>query len=362
MIPEFSLIVPTYNEYDNIPVLLERIKKALQGVAWEVVFVDDNSVDGTSDLVRTLAQKDSRIRLLQRVGRRGLSSACIEGILSVSAPWVGVMDADLQHDESILPKMLETLKSEPLDIVIGSRYVEGGGLGEWKQGRAWMSQIATWMGQQIVRAKIKDPMSGFFMMRRESFEELMPRLSGRGFKILLDILSASQNLRFREIPYHFGQRHAGDSKLDTLVIWEYFLLLAEKSIGRYIPVDFLMFVCVGAFGAILHLICLAIFFQQFQFTFIHSQIIATLTAMTLNFSLNNVFTYRQQRLKHKKFIRGLLSFYLVCAIGALTNIQISNYLYEFSFPWWAAGTLGASIGAIWNYTVTSNITWRKTRS
>ena len=189
--PELSIIVPTFNEHDNIPELLRRVRPVLPDVAWEVVFVDDDSPDGTADLVRTLAAEDSRVRCLQRIGRRGLSSACVEGMLSTSAPYLAVIDADLQHDERLLPRMLEALKVGDTDIVIGSRYAAGGDIGEWSERRARLSRLATRISRALVPAQLTDPMSGFFMMRREVFTDAQRRLSSLGFKILTDLFASS---------------------------------------------------------------------------------------------------------------------------------------------------------------------------
>lgn len=219
---QFSIVVPTYNERDNIAELCERVGDALQGVPWEIIFVDDNSPDGTSDVIRDLARSDRRVRCLQRVGRRGLSSACIEGIMGSAAPYVAVIDADMQHDETILPKMLEALKSKEVDVVVGSRYMEGGSTGEWGYWRVRASRLATWLSHKATKVKLSDPMSGFFAVRRDRFSELVENLSATGFKILLDIfVSAPSSLQFVEIPYEFRERQHGESKLDARVAWEY---------------------------------------------------------------------------------------------------------------------------------------------
>ena len=174
---ELTVVVPTRNERGNIQPLLERLEQALQGVNWEVVFVDDDSPDQTADVVRSIARTNSRVRCLQRIGRRGLSSACIEGVLSSAAPYVAVIDADLQHDEKLLPRMLETIKADDLDVVVGSRHVEGGSLGDWAASRQKISSFATGLARVVLRSDLSDPMSGFFMMRRTAFDQTVRRLS-----------------------------------------------------------------------------------------------------------------------------------------------------------------------------------------
>ncbi len=232
---ELSIIIPTYNEKDNIRPLLGQIDAALRGIGWEAIFVDDDSPDGTSGLIREISQSDPRVRCLQRIGRRGLSSASIEGMLSSSAPYLAVMDADLQHDATILGKMLETLKTGTFDLVVGSRYVEGGTLGSWSSNRALMSRFATWTSRLVIKADLKDPMSGYFMLKRPFFDQVVRRLSGRGFKILVDIFaSCPREVQFKELPIQFGQRLSGESKLNQAVLYEYVLLVIDKLTAKFL--------------------------------------------------------------------------------------------------------------------------------
>jgi len=234
--PELSIIVPTFNERENVVELIDRLSQCLEHRSWEIVFVDDDSPDGTADLVRQIAVDDCRVRCLQRIGRRGLSSACIEGMLATSAPYLAVIDADLQHDERLLPKMLDTLKQGEADIVVGSRYAPGGDIGEWDAGRARISRLATRLCRGLVPEDLADPMSGFFMMHRSVFLEAVRGLSGIGFKILMDLFaSLPRPLRFKELPYRFKRRHAGESKLDSAVAWDYAMLLLDKRVGHFIP-------------------------------------------------------------------------------------------------------------------------------
>ncbi len=355
---ELSIIIPTFNERENVSVLLERIEDVLRDIKWEVIFVDDDSPDKTAEHVRSIGKKDPRIRCVQRIGRRGLSSACIEGMLASNAQYLAVMDADLQHDESLLPEMYNTLKMENLDIVVGSRYVEGGGTGEWSTIRKLISRMATWMGVFITKTELKDSMSGFFMLNRTFFEKTVHHLTGQGFKILLDLFASSpEKVRFKELPFIFKKRHAGESKLDTLVVWEYLLLLADKFIGRFIPVRFVLFVIVGFLGAFVHIAVLWVSMNFLHLEFLTSQVYATVIAMTMNFILDNFFTYHDRQLKGWTFVKGLLSFYIACSIGAVANIQVAIFLFNQGVYWWLAGLLGAIIGAVWNYTITATFTW-----
>lgn len=360
MSPELTIVVPTYNERENVRSLVDRLDRALQSVSWEVIFVDDDSIDGTAAMVRQIASKDSRVRCLQRIGRRGLSSACIEGMLATSAPYLAVMDGDLQHDEELLPKMLSLLQKDDLDVVIGSRYMRGGSIGAWEKSRLRMSRIATTLGKIILKAQLTDPMSGFFMLRRSFFEKTVHRMTGKGFKVLLDLFaSAPSKVRFEELPYHFRERHAGTSKLDTMAVAEYLVLLADKTIGRFIPLRFLMFVAMGSIGALAHLTVLGLFYLLWGRTFLISQTCATLIAMTVNFILNNLFTFRDKRLHGYRFLIGIFTFYIACGLGVFLNLLIATFLFDHNVPWWLAGLLGATVGGVWNYSITSTFTWTK---
>jgi dolichol-phosphate mannosyltransferase len=360
--PELAVVIPTYKEAGNVAELVRRVGTALDGIVWELIFVDDDSPDGTAERVRELARQDARVRVLQRIGRRGLSSACIEGMLATSAPVVAVMDGDLQHDESLLPRMLQTLETEDLEIVVGSRYVDGGALGDWNVRRRAMSRLATRIGQLLIRADLKDPMSGFFIVRTDVLRACAPRLSGVGFKILLDIFSATERpLRFRELPFTFRQRQAGASKLDHTVLWEYLLMLIQKLVGPLIPLRFIAFSIIGGLGVFVHMAVLwPILRLAGDDAFVFGQSAAALVAMTSNFFLNNVITYRDMRLRGRQLLWGWLSFVAACSVGALANVGIASYLFVSGSSGWLLSALaGILVGAVWNYAVTAVYTWRR---
>lgn len=357
--PVLSIIVPTFNERDNIPRLVAALDACLVGVEWELIVVDDDSPDQTAAVVRAQACANHRVRCLHRIGRRGLSSACIEGMLSSSAPVVAVMDGDLQHDERLLPDMLKALLQGGYDIVIGSRYMAGGGIGEWDGMRALTSRWATRLSRPLVPAGLTDPMSGFFAMRREVFDRLVRRTSGLGFKLLLDVLASSpQPLRFLELPYEFRLRQAGESKLDSQVAWDYVMLLLDKSIGRFVPVRLVTFCLVGGSGVLIHFSVLWVLYRWLAMPFAWGQGVATVLAMTSNFILNNVITYRDQRLRGWQWLRGWLSFVLVCSLGAVGNVGVASYLFTQQFHWGLSALAGILVGTVWNYAVTSSYTWK----
>jgi dolichol-phosphate mannosyltransferase len=357
--PDFAVIVPTLNERQNVDDLVRRLAAALDGIRWEVIFVDDDSPDGTANCARTLAQADRRIRVIQRIGRRGLASATVEGMLASSAPYLAVMDGDMQHDERLLPRMLSALRSGDFDVVVGSRYVEGGSDEGASAERRKLSGVATRLARWVLASDLKDPMSGFFVIGQETVARVARNLSGIGYKILLDILaSAPRPLRVLELPYTFRPRRAGESKLDNVVAWEYLMMLLDKKAGRYIPVRFLLFALVGATGVAVHMVVLWTLYRPMGVDFGVGQAVATLVAMTTNFLLNNAFTYRDRRLKKGKLVRGWLSFVAACSVGAVANVGIATYLYAGTrAEWFWAALAGTMVGAVWNYAVTWVYTW-----
>lgn len=357
--PDLCVVVPTFNERGNIVPLVQELTKVLGDIPWELIVVDDDSSDGTARAVRELGMRRSRVRCLQRIGRRGLSTACIEGMLASSAPYLAVMDGDLQHDPKILPIMLELLKTTDCDIAVGSRYVEGGSTTNWDRNRLLISRIATRLGHHLVPPDLSDPMSGFFMLRRQFFEEVVHKLSGLGFKILLDIFaSAHRAVSFREVPFVFRTRQTGLSKLDSQVAWEYLMLLADKLVGRFVPVRFLAFASVGATGILLHLTIVAFLFRVGGTTsFVHAQEIGTVLSMVWNYTLNNLLTYRDRRRHGISWIIGLTSFLAVCSVGALANVGVASYLFNRQSQWIVAAVGGVLVGAVWNFAVSSAYTW-----
>lgn len=356
---QLAVIIPTFNEAANVVPLLDKLSIALAAYHWEAIFVDDNSPDGTADLVREIGQKDIRVRVVHRIGRRGLSSAVIEGMLATSAPILAVVDGDLQHDEMALPKMVAAIESDQADIAIGTRYAKGGSVGEWNKLRHRASQGATWLGQKLLRVPLSDPMSGFMAIRRETLMAALPRLSGVGFKILLDIVASLPTPpRITEVPYVFRSRLNGESKADSMIALEYISLLIDKTIGRFIPTRLVSFLAVGGLGVAVHLAVLGTALALGA-TFLNGQFAAVATAIAFNFYLNNRFTYRDRRLKGWKMLTGLLSFYLVSAVGAVANIGIGNWVHQMDSQWWLAGMAGVVVGAVWNFAASSFVTWRK---
>lgn len=357
--PELTVVVPSFNERDNVPELARRLDTVLAGIAWEMIVVDDDSPDGTSVVVKDLARRDPRIRCIRRVGRRGLAGACIEGMLASSAPVVAVMDADLQHDETILPAMLDHIRAGR-ELVVASRNIEGGskteGLSPVRQA---VSDLGRRLSEMILKAPLTDPMSGFFMLRRDLVEEVAPKLATSGFKILADIVaSVPRRPDFAEVPFVFRERVHGESKLDAKVALDYLGFVLNKLSGGLIPLRFIFFALVGTSGLVVHMAVLyGLLGLGMHFSW--AQTVATLVAMTSNFVINNEFTYRDARLKGGGFWTGLVLFYAVCSIGAFGNVGVASWLYAGHASWWIAGLAGAIMGAVFNYAASSTLVWRR---
>lgn len=360
--PDLAVVVPTFNEQANIEPFLKAVNSALAGIDFEVIFVDDDSPDGTADLVRSIGQFNTRVRVLQRINRRGLASATVEGMMATSAPYVAVMDGDLQHDERILPQMYNRLKNDSLDVVIGSRNVEGGGMGEFASHRVALSNAGRALSRMVCRTPLSDPMSGFFMVSRSFLDETVRSLSGRGFKILLDLVASSRRpVRFAEIPFTFRQRLHGQSKLDILVGLEYLELLLDKTIGDWVPVTYLLFAAVGSIGVILHLLFVALLIHFADLSFSKAQIASSSVVIAVNYFLNNYFTFRASRLRGSKLIYGLVLFYLASCVGLLINVGASRMLRDDGLRWWVASAVGLIVGSVWNYWVSSLFVWQMNR-
>jgi dolichol-phosphate mannosyltransferase len=361
IVPDVAVIVPVLNEADNVVPFVSELESCLNGNSWEIIFVDDDSQDGTPLVIENVAKVRPNIRVIRRFGRQGLSSACLEGMCSSMAPYLVVMDGDLQHDPKILPQMLHALKSGAFNLAIGSRYIPGGGVGSWNATRQSYNRLATRISQILMRGrKVADPMSGFFMIERQLFLQTVDKVSGKGFKILLDIfVSTAGEVRWIEVPYTFRNRHAGQSKLDFSIMMEFAVLLLDKTIGKIIPYRFVLFVCMGCGGAVLHLSVLGILLLGVRLGFTISQTVASVLAMCLNFSLNNAFTHRDRKLSGIRFSNGLLKFIGICSVGAFANLQVAGYLYHAHVPWWLSGLLGALIGAVWNYAVSYTLVWKR---
>ena len=367
---ELAIVLPTLNEKDNLAPLIARLDAALAGIAWEAIFVDDNSPDGTADAARALSRSDRRVRVIQRIGRRGLASAAIEGMLATAAPVVAVMDADHQHDPALLPGMLDAVAGGQCDVAVASRFADGASTEDWgRPDRVRASTIANAIARKVTGVDLSDPMSGYFMLRAETLRAAAPSLSGVGFKILLDILAtANATLRVKEFPLSFAARAAGESKLDRTVVFEFLVGLYDKWLGRIIPTRFALFGTIGAVGVVVHMAVLAVFLSlaggtlhgQLVSAFEVGQTLAAMVAMTFNFFLNNALTYADKRLHGAgAMAKGWIKFGLTCSVGLLANVGVAAMLVRFGFHAYPAALAGIAIGSVWNFALSSKFVWGK---
>jgi dolichol-phosphate mannosyltransferase len=354
---ELGVVIPTFKEAPNVRPLLAKLEAALAGVVWQAIFVDDDSPDGTAAAVKAVAAVDPRVICLHRIGRRGLAGAVIEGAMASAAPFVAVIDGDLQHDETLLPQMLQALQQGRADLVVGSRYLgmgdsDASALGERREAG---SRLANWLGRRVLHAEMTDPMSGFFMVRRELIEAAAPKLSTSGFKVLFDLMaSRDAPPRILELPYQFRSRLAGESKLDKGVVLQYLSLLVAKFSRDLISPRFLMFALVGASGVVVDLLILR---ALLPVGFAYAQLTAALGAMTSNYLINNAITYRDRRKTGLALLSGYFKFVLLCSVPLAANVAVATMVYERGPAWWVAGVAGAVVAAVWNYITTSRAVW-----
>ncbi|WP_199698713.1 glycosyltransferase family 2 protein [Aurantiacibacter zhengii] len=361
---ELAVVLPTLNERGNIAPMVERLEKALGPSGWEAVFVDDNSHDGTAEEARRIGQTDPRIRVIQRIGRRGLASAAIEGMCATAAPFVAVMDADHQHDPALLSDMLQAVKSGDYDLAYASRFAVGGNAdGLSSKGRETGSRVANALARKLTGTELTDAMSGFFLLRTEQLRQQAPKLSGIGFKIMLDILATAQpRLKVKEFPLKFAERLSGESKLDNGVVVDFVAGLIDRYLGRWIPVRFALFGMVGGLGVFVHMAVLAVLYWPEEIGFGWAQAIATMVAMTFNFWLNNLLTYRDKKLGGANdMFWGWLKFCGACAVGAFANVAVATVLNDQGLVWWAAALVGVAIASVWNYALSSKFVWGRFR-
>ena len=357
---ELAVIVPTFNERDNVVPIINALQRALADINFEIIFVDDDSPDGTADVVRQASQTASNVRVLQRINRRGLASAVIEGMMASAAPYLAVIDGDMQHDETVLPAMLAKIKAERLDVVIGSRNKAGGSMGSFSAQRVKLSNLGRRISAMVAHADVSDPMSGFFLVSRGYLEEVVRSLSSTGFKVLLDLLASSQRpARFGEVGYTFRNRTHGESKLTAAVCFEYLELVIDKLIGDWVPVRYAFFGLVGAVGVLAQLVLVGCFL--YNLPFVTAQLAGGVIVMVLNYFLNNLLTFRASRLRGWAWMGGLIVFLIACSVGLFCNVKVAEDLHRLGLPWVIASGAGIFAGSIWNYGVSSMLVWRVNR-
>ena len=361
---KLTVVIPTFNEVENIPMILKKIENTLKNVTFEIIFVDDNSNDGSIEKIRELELEKRNISLLHRIGRRGLSGACIEGMLAAKSGLVAIIDCDLQHDDTKLIDMLEKFDNQKnLDLVIGSRHND---TGKSKDGfntiRKLGSDFAIFLTKKLLRIQTTDPMSGFFMVKKKSLLQIINKLQPNGFKILADIIACSnrnpKKWEITEVGYEFKKRTSGQSKMSLIVILEFLGLILSHLSRGLLSIRFILFGMVGLSGVFVQLfttfLCLNLSIQPYVIA--HS--IGVFMAMTSNYYFNNLLTYKDRSLAGSSFFKGLLSFYLICSAGALANIAIAKLFFDYTEIWVLSSLMGAILGAVWNFIFSSIFTWK----
>ncbi|MGA2725741.1 MAG: glycosyltransferase family 2 protein [Bryobacteraceae bacterium] len=360
--PELAVVIPTFNEFQNVQPTVDAVFSALKGIDFELIFVDDDSPDGTARQVLELSRTDSRVRLVHRINRRGLSSAVVEGMMASNAPYLAVMDGDLQHDETLLPDMLRRLQTSDVDLVVGTRHREGGSMGESAWARVALSQLGRRLSALVCHAEVSDPMSGFFALRRDYLDEVVRNLSCVGFKILVDLLASSKRpVRVQEVGYTFRNRLHGHSKLDLVVGLEYLELLLHKLVGDWIPVRYALFGMIGAVGVVAQLVLIGFLLYFGRLTFDTAQVTSSLLVIGLNYAGNNQITFRDRRLRGWRWLYGLALFALACSLGLYLNLRVASGLSEIGVRWILASLAGILIASVWNYSIGAILVWRINR-
>src|ERR1700737_3056300 len=312
---KLSVISPTLNEAENVPRLVQQLEQALGGIDFEILIVDDDSADLTWSIAKKISSTNPRVRAIRRMRNPGLSVAVIDGFSAATGDVVACIDADLQHDASILPKMLsELLKGA--DVVVGSRHVDGGSTGQWNLSRRLQTWIAPKMAQFLLGFKLKDPMSGYFLFWGKNFAQVKEQLDAKGFKILLEILARLQGLKIKEVPYTFLPRTHGQSKLSSKVILLYVQQLwGLCSTSRHFSVRFLKSAVVGGIGVFINLAVMALLLRLTKVKVCSASPIASLIANVNNYIMIKVQTYADRSHKEFRRLEGYLSYLLVSAAG-----------------------------------------------
>jgi dolichol-phosphate mannosyltransferase len=351
-----------FNEARNVTAIVKSLHEVLTGVDWEVVFVDDDSPDGTAEVVRALALSDDKVRLILRVGDRGLSKSCIQGLLSGRAEILCVMDGDGQHGAEVIPDLVAPLRSGVADIVSAARQLDCMASSALSPLRKRLSLAGNYICRLLLHRDVTDPLTGFFALNRHALLSVVRKLDDSGFKILLTILAADRTLRHREVPFTFGERLHGESKLDSFTFWQFFTYLLSRLVGGLIPARAISFVLVGLFGLFVHFSILypALWLGA---TFSEAQLSAALVAITSNYLLNNWLTFRDRRLAGRDLALGYLWFLTISVVGLAANVAIATLAFEKLHGMAAISAMaGIAIDTVWKFVVSSRLVWPWPRS
>ena len=356
-----TVVLPAYNERENVDVLVAALHQAdIHGQIKRIIYVDDDSPDLTSEHIKS-SQYPIDVLCIHRIGRQGLSSAVVEGILLADTQYVAVMDADGQHTPHDLMEMLKLAMAEGNQLVIGSRFKNQATVETHVGLRSLLSKVGNRLANHVLRRQLSDPLTGFFLIERSLFAEVSHQVRGSGFKILVDVIYnlRDKDIKIAETQIQFQQRLHGESKLDSGVMIEFVDQMIGLFIGKIYPEKFIGFLMVGVFGMCIHftILYLTLFILALSFTI--AQTLATLVAMMANFALNNLLTFRRNRLKGFEWFKGLIYFVLVCSLGAVANVGVSGYIFKLDNMWWLSGLAGIIVGTAFNFTLSKYFVWKK---
>lgn len=360
-VPKVSVVICTLDEHEAIGGVLDDVIADLAGVRHEIIVVDDSLDDATAQVVLGRARRHPAVRLIRRNGAGGLASAAIAGWDAARGETLAIMDGDGQHDPRLIRRMLERMAQAHADVVVASRYLDDNGSGLTGL-RHWGSRAGVMASSLLLGLRLADPLSGCFAMTRAWYEGVRPRLSGLGFKILIDVVASTRRRpRLEQVPTALRPRVGGVSKLDLRVVFDLLALLVEKRTGGALSARMTQFLFVGLTGLLVHLTVLSTG-RALGAPFWLGQSSAIFLAMNWNFMLNNGLTFRDQRLHGRALWQGLLSFYVACLGGAAISEAVGAGLHALGVPWFAAGAAGAVAGAFWNYRAVQRLTWRPAKA
>lgn len=342
----------------NVPLMVEKLEQALIGTSFEILVVDDDSPDRTWEIAEKLAESRPHLRVIRRLHNHGLSPAVMDGFAASRGKYMVVMDADMQHDESVLPLFVSAFENGA-DIVVGSRKVSGGKVEDWSPLRKFISFGAGTLAKLMLPNMMSDPMSGYFAIRKNLYEELGPGIDPKGFKILLEFLVRAQGKKLVEVGYTFRGRQFGESKLSTNVMLDYLSALYDLRFGKVISRRFMKYLVVGISGIVVNQFFVWVGKGPLRLTDSYALALGIETSIVSNFFLNNYWTFRRNKLRgFKKTIRGLATFNMICLGGAAINYAIAMFVTEhFSLNLYTGNMLGIVMATAWNYLVNSSITW-----
>ena len=357
-----SIVLPTHNEEKNITPIIQEIIERGNRYDIEIIVVDDNSNDNTANLIREFSKKDSKVRLISRIDRFGLSSAIKEGCLNARGDIIAVMDSDGQHEVKSVMEAVELLINNDNDLVVGSRFLGKSSIEGLSKTRKDGSTIANKIARLSLPKKYKnltDYLSGCFIFKRYSCIPLIKKIDVNGFKFLYELLSLSRGRLYTlEIPLKFKPRQFGDSKLDIAVVWDFNISIIHSFVRRIIPRRAISFGLVGLSGVFVQLFVLYILIWLTNFSFINVLPFAVVCAACSNFLINNLLTFRNRRLTGASLWIGLIKFLMVSSLPVLANIGLaSSFYFYISSNTFLSQIAGIIVVFIWNYAASSKLVW-----